>query len=201
MEINELLSYLNSLSATSPSFGFTLSYLIYPQIGTHKQLLHIPPERAVFAWFLLSGLVAASILGKNGKEVVLRIYQPGMIFSDINSFLYNTVSKIKLTVIGEADLQYIKKKDFDEKILPFPETKELIQHIILLEQELDLQRGLLISLSEEERFNEFASSYPMNQIPNITGASFTNMTTSAYCKFKAIWNGINRDNASLGTKR
>ncbi len=188
MDIHVLLNYLGALFSISQRFAVALAGVIYAQELSHKQKLLEPPARAAYAWFLLSGIVSASVFDKEGKEVVIRLYLPNVVFTDFNSFLYGKPSSVQLRAVGDVSLQRISLKDFREYMMPFAETQELKEHIILNDQLLDQRRSVLIHLSEEERFDEFAHTFPMNQIPNVVGASFLNMGTTKYCNLKASWN-------------
>lgn len=193
MDIHHLLNYLDPLTPITPNFSLVLSKIVHDQTGIHKQKLLEPPLRARNLWFLKSGVVYASIFDKAGKEVVIRLYLPYVVFTDLQSFLYDRPSTLMLRADGEVELQFISLKDFREYILPFPETQELKNKIMLQDQLLDQQRSKLISLSDRERFEEFAHLYPMNKVTSTIAASFLNMSKSKYCNLKAAWNSMNKD--------
>ena len=151
MDIHHLLNYLDPLTPITPNFSLVLSKIVYDQTGIHKQKLLEPPLRARYLWFLKSGVVYASIFDKAGKEVVIRLYMPYVVFTDLQSFLYDRPSTLMLRADGDVELQFISLKDFREYILPFPETQELKNKIMLQDQLLDQQRSKLISLSRSER--------------------------------------------------
>jgi len=192
MDISQLLEALHSMFPLSTGFAITLPPLMHPQHGSHKQELLIPPARAVFAWFILDGIVIALEEDQNGTEQVIRIYLPGSIFTDLRSFLNDKRSTIRLVVIGDAELMYISRKDYKTHMEPFAETHKLVEHILFLEQEIESVRTRLMSLSERERIKEFARIYPMNKLPNISAASFLQMSEANYCREKARYNSTNR---------
>jgi CRP-like cAMP-binding protein len=193
MDINQLLDALGSMFPLSTGFSITLPPLMHPQSGNHKQELLIPPNRATFAWFILEGIVIAVEPDQNGIEQVIRIYLPGSIFTDFRSFLNDKRSTIRLVAIGDINLMYISREDFKNHMEPFPETHKLVEHILFLEQELEAVRTRLMALIERERIKEFARIYPMNKIPNVSAASFLQMSEANYCREKARYNSTNRD--------
>jgi len=192
MDINHLLEALSSMFPLSTGFSVTLPPLMHPQSGSHKQELLIPPNRAAFAWFILEGIVIALEQDQNGIEQVIRIYLPGGIFTDFRSFLNDKRSTIRLMVIGDADLMYISREDYKIHMEPFPETHKLVEHILFLEQETEAVRTRLMALTERDRIKEFAGIYPMNKLPNISAASFLQMSEANYCREKARYNSTNR---------
>ncbi|RZK42695.1 MAG: Crp/Fnr family transcriptional regulator [Pedobacter sp.] len=192
MDIHHLLNYLGGLFPLTHGYPVALAKVTQYRLAGHKEKLLEPPSRAFFVWFLMSGIVSASIFDKEGKEVVIRIYLPPVVFTDLNSFLHNKPSALLLRVLGSAELQYISLTDFRDNLLPFSETQELREQIMLQDQLLDQQRSGLLSLTESHRFVEFAGLYPMDQIPNVTAASFLNMGTSKYCTLKADWNASSK---------
>jgi hypothetical protein len=192
MDIHHLLNYLGALFPLSPTFIITLENVMYEQEFSHKQKLLEPPQRAVHAWFLLEGVVSASVFDKDGQEVVIRLYLPKVVFTDFNSFLYGRASSVMLRAVGNVLVQHISIGDFKLRMTPFSQTNDLKEHIILRDQLLDQQRSMLIHLPDEDRFNEFSAFFPMNDLPNVVGASFLNMGTTKYCNLKAAWNSRNK---------
>lgn len=193
MDINSLLDALHSMFPLSTSFAITLPPLMHPQHGSHKQELLVPPNRAVFAWFIVDGIVIALEQDLDGKEYVTRIYLSGSIFTDLRSFLNDKRSTERLVVIGETDLMYISREDYKIHMDPFPETHKLVEHILFLEQTIESARTRLMALTERERIKEFAKLYPMNKLPNVSAASFLHMSEANYCREKARYNSTNRD--------
>ena len=188
MDIHHLLNYLGALFPLSPAFVIALEKVIYEHEFSHKQKLLEPPTRAFHAWFLLKGIVSASIFDREGQEIIIRLYLPKVVFTDFTSFLYGRASSIRLRAVGDVFVQHISLSDFKIHMTPFSETNDLKEKIILRDQLLDQQRSMLIHLSDEDRFNEFAATFPMNQLPNVVGASFLNMGKARYCNLKAAWN-------------
>ncbi|MBE9599832.1 hypothetical protein [Pedobacter sp. MC2016-24] len=188
MDIHHLLNYLGTMFPLPPTFPVILSQIVYDQLAVHKQKLLEPPARARYAWFLKTGAVSASIFDKKGKEVVIRLYLPYVVFTDLNSFWYDRPSTLMLRAVGDVALQVISLNDFRKHLLLLYQTRELKDEILLQDQLLDQQRSGLISLSDQDRFSEFTSLYPMNKFPNLVAASFLNMSATKYCKLKAAWN-------------
>ncbi|HKG07997.1 MAG TPA: hypothetical protein VKB19_16135 [Pedobacter sp.] len=191
-DIDRLVSYLDLQVPLTSSFVVALSKVVQDQLAVHKQGLLDPPARCGNIWFLLSGIVVASIFDSNGKEVVVKIYLPETVFTDFDSFSQQKSSAVKLTAIGHVKLQRILHNDYKIFLKQFSETSELRERILLKDLLLDQQRSRLISLKNEQRFEEFASAFPVNLLPNIVGASFLYMHRSKYCELKAKWNLTNR---------
>lgn len=95
-------------------------------------------------------------------------------------------------VIEGEDLLYIKKEDFNI-LKPYPETFDLVQYVMLLEQEIEAWRVWIMTLKDEQKIEQFSSRYPMNRLPNHICASFLQMTPSRYSAEKAQFNRNNRN--------
>ncbi|MES2418327.1 MAG: hypothetical protein V4541_09070 [Bacteroidota bacterium] len=182
-----LLELLYNWVPLTPSFRISLKALLHLQHENPKTILLNPPKHASRAWFSLDCFVVAYTYDESGNLNVVRIYMPNDIFTDLSSFFQDRPAKLKLTIIQGNELLYIKKEDFNTLKI-FPETFDLVQHIMLVEQDLEAWRVWIMTLKDEQKVHEFSLRYPMNLLPNHLCASFLQMTQSRYSAEKAFCN-------------
>ncbi|PYF74568.1 hypothetical protein B0O44_10313 [Pedobacter nutrimenti] len=190
--INRLLDVLYNWVPFSVSFRVALKELLFIQQENPKAVFLDPPDYAIRAWFSANCFIAGYAYNESGNLNVVRIYMPNDIFTDLTSFFQNKPTKLKLVVIKGEDLLYIKKEDFNS-LKPFPETFDLVQFVMLMEQEIEAWRVWIMTLKDEQKVQHFAQRYPINLLPNHIGASFLQMTPSRYCAEKAVYNRNNRN--------
>lgn len=181
---NRLLEVLSSWVPLSVSFRVALKEKISIHVVAPKRIILDPPEHVKGAWFSLDCFVVGYGLDKAGEVSVSRIYKPNHIFTDLPSFFQHKPSKLKLVIIDGEELLYFKKEDFDGFKI-FPETFDLVQYLMFLEQEVEAWRGWLMTLRDEHKVLEFSFRYPIYLLPNNVCASFLQMTASRFSAEKA----------------
>ena len=189
---NKLLDMLYSWVPLSTSFRIALRDLLYLQLENPKAVLLNPPDHAIKAWFSANCYVAAYAYSESGDLNVVRIYMPNDIFTDLFSFFQDKPAKLKLMVIQGEELLYIRKEDFSALKL-FPETFDLVQYVMLMEQDLEAWRVWIMTLKAEQKVQQFSLHYPMYLLPNHICASFLQMTPAKYCVEKALCNRNDRN--------
>ena len=190
VHIDRLLDILYGWVPFSVTFRVALADLLRGQNETPKSLLLTPPEYAIRAWFSINCYVVAYAYNESGDLNVVRIYMPDDIFTDLNSFFQNKPAKLRLMIIQGEDLLFIKKEGFNT-LKSFPETFDLVQYVMLMEQEIEAWRVWIMTLKDEQKIEQFSLRYPMNQLPNHICASFLQMTPSRYSAAKANFNRNN----------
>lgn len=186
--VDRLLDALNNMVPIPISFRFALSPLMEHLDYTHKHELLKPGVHAMFAWFILSGLVVGMEVDELGNESVTRIYVSGDIFSDLPSFLDGKLSNLRLVIIGSAELLYIKRSDYKTVMEEFAVTHKLVRFIQFREQAIERERTLMMSMGDENKFAWFTRRYPIDLLPNVIGSSFLKMTEPHYSTLKAAYN-------------
>jgi hypothetical protein len=189
---NRMLDVLYKWVPLSASFRIALRDLMNLQQESPKAILLNPPDHAVKAWFSVNCYVAAYTFDADGGQHVVRIYMPDDAFTDLFSFFQDKPSRLRLVVIQGEELLYLKKEDFNSLRL-FPETFDLVQYVMLMEQELEAWRVWIMTLKAEQKVQQFSLRYPMYLLPNHICASFLQMTAAKYCVEKALCNRNDRN--------
>ncbi|MFN0256768.1 hypothetical protein E6A44_014355 [Pedobacter ureilyticus] len=157
------------------------------QLVSARQQLNTSGRHLLHAWYSVDCWVTEQRLTEAGKSEVSAIYGPNTIFTDINSFLKGETSHKQLIVIHGSTLLKIDRQQFN-LLRAYPETPLLLEHYLLLKQASDQWRLDLLALPDYQKFNRFASSYPVGQLPGILCASFLRMTPSRYSAAKKLYN-------------
>lgn len=187
VHINQLLDILYHWVPITASFRNSLVALLHQQQEKPKAILLNQVAHANKIWFSINCYVAAYTYNQSGEMQVARIYMPNNLFTDLPSFLQDKPAKLKLVVIQGTELLYIKKEDFS-RLKQFPETFDLVQHVMFMEQEIETWRVWIMTLKDEQKVQQFSLCYPMNLLPNHICASFLQMTPAKYCIEKAACN-------------
>jgi len=187
-----LLDLLDSWVPLSISFRIKLKELLHIQKESSKAILLSPPDHATKAWFCVNIYVAGYTYNESGDLNVVRIYKPNDVFTDLPSFFQDKPAKLKLIVIQGEELLYFKKEDF-YILKSFPETFDLVQHVMIMEQDLEAWRVWIMTLKDGQKIQQFSQHYPINLLPNHICASFLQMTPSRYSAEKALYNRSDRN--------
>lgn len=181
---NRLLDQLYGWVPLSVSFRLALRELIKLQREFPKSIIIDSSQHAKRMWYSLDSFVVGYDYTRGNGQKVTRIYLPGDVFTDLSSFFQNKPAKLKLVILQGGDLLYVTRADFNG-LRQYAEGFDLIQHLMLLEQELESWRGWIMTLRDEQKVAEFNQRYPMYLLPNHICASFLQMTPSRYSAVKA----------------
>lgn len=182
--VESLLDRLYHWAPLSASFRMLLKEKIGVQQQVAKSILLDQGAHAKRIWYSVDCIVIGYDYGRGSSEYVNRIYLPGDIFTDLGSFFHLTATKSKLLVLQGSELLYIGRENFSELRI-YPEGFDLMQQLMLREHDLQVWRGWLMALRDEQKVKEFGVIFPIYQIPNHIAASFLQMTPSRFSAIKA----------------
>lgn len=189
-QLEELLSILSANVRLSPKFERALVRAVDIQRIRTKSVISNEEKDLHYAWYSIDAWVAEYRNLQSGKSEVYAIYGPEQIFTDINSFLKQTISTHKFIAISGTNLLRIERNNFNQ-LRKFPETSLLLEHFMLQQWELDVWRSELMTYSDREKVYHYAQKYPINLLPNVISASFLRMTPSRFSAAKAAFNRTN----------
>lgn len=189
-QLKELLSMLSANVRLSPKFERALVRAVDIQCIRTKKAISSDEKDLHYAWYSIDAWVAEYRNLQSGKSEVYAIYGPEQIFTDINSFLKQTISTHKFIAISGTNLLRIERNNFNQ-LRKFSETSLLLEHFMLQQWELDVWRSELMTYSDREKVRHYAQKYPINLLPNVISASFLRMTPSRFSAAKAAFNRTN----------
>ncbi|RZM23421.1 MAG: hypothetical protein EOO88_26210 [Pedobacter sp.] len=181
--VDRLLEMLYRWAPLSASFRIALKDRLYLQKVKPKSVLLELGGHAKRIWYSLDCTVIGYDYTRGSGEYVNRIYLPGDIFTDLNSFFQLKATTSKLVVVQGMELLCIGREEFSA-LKSFDEGFDLMQQIMLTEHDLQVWRGWIMTLRDEQKVREFNSRYPMYHLPNHICASFLQMTPSRFSAIK-----------------
>lgn len=190
--INLFLQLLHSMVPISPGFRMDMRPMMEIQSHSIKEPLLEISSYVQCAWFNVNAVIIAITEDEKFNEIVVRIITGESVFTDLRSFFQGKPSRLRFKVITEGTILMIKRNEF-KKLKKYAETEELVQHIMLMENEIEVWRTRVMGMSDEQKIIEFAKKYPINRLPNNYCASFLQMTIPNYCTEKGLYNKRDRN--------
>ena len=194
-----LLDYLNSLYPITPIFRAKLaSHMAVVYFEPMDVLLYFQ-KKAEKAWWLIEGYIVALGFNGKGEEVVIKIFYPGLIATNLSSFMTDEPSVFRLVAIGSVKTQELQKEAFI-KLKIYRETNELLAKVALIYKNRESQRLQILLLPIPERVREFVRNYPVAGLPDQYIASWLRITREEYQEQIALLpeEGIVMGKASVG---
>ncbi len=185
--IEDLLALLDSWLPLSPSFRNELSQTLTIQNVHPKQHLSQPGQHISLAWYSVDCILTAQQPLANGLEEAVAIYLPNTIFTDIHSFLQNSPTQQRLTLLEGSQLLAISKQRF-QNLRSLPETTLLLEHYLLEQRQQDLWRLNLLAMKDNEKVATFAQRFPINHLPANISASYLRIDPSRFSRLRAQYN-------------
>lgn len=138
-----------------------------------------PGEFCKVGYKVISGCLKSYVINSAGKEHIIQFAPEGWFISDMESYTYNTKSKIFIDAVENSEI-VILSSDL------FPKFNEM-EHEMLVDVSMKLRNNLiatknrlisLLSSTSEERYNEFTKTYPqlVQRLPQKLIASYLGMT-------------------------
>lgn len=154
----------------------------------NKEILLEPGQIGDWAYFVKKGILRNYTIDENATEHVLAFASPGWWIADMYSFLAGKVSHTYIEVIDDAEVYIITKEKQEELYKLVPKTERFFR--ILIENSLIANQQRLVdklSLSAEERYENFAKKYPevKNCLPQKHIASYIGVTPEFFSKMKS----------------
>nr|WP_297306766.1 Crp/Fnr family transcriptional regulator [uncultured Flavobacterium sp.] len=154
----------------------------------NKEILLKPGQIGDWAYFVQQGIIRNYTIDENATEHVLSFASPGWWIADMYSFLAGKPSNSYIEVIDDAEVYIITKDKQEELYKLVPKTERFFR--ILIENSLIANQQRLVdklSLSAEERYENFAKKYPevKNCLPQKHIASYIGVTPEFFSKMKS----------------
>lgn len=154
----------------------------------NKEILLKPGQIGDWAYFVKQGIIRNYTIDENATEHVLSFASPGWWIADMYSFLAGKPSNSYIEVIDDAEVYIITKDKQEELYKLVPKTERFFR--ILIENSLIANQQRLVdklSLSAEERYENFAKKYPevKNCLPQKHIASYIGVTPEFFSKMKS----------------
>ena len=154
----------------------------------NKEILLKPGQIGDWAYFVQQGIIRNYTIDENATEHVLSFASPGWWIADMYSFLTGKPSNSYIEVIDDAEVYIITKDKQEELYKLVPKTERFFR--ILIENSLIANQQRLVdklSLSAEERYENFAKKYPevKNCLPQKHIASYIGVTPEFFSKMKS----------------
>lgn len=178
-----LINLLGSWTELSSSFRRELEDYLQIQYVKPKQQMVRLGRRLDFAWYSIDCWAASTHVLPNGNEEITAIYAPREIFTEIGSFLLGYPCQHQLNIINGNTLLKIDRQHFDQ-LRSHGETFLLLEYYFVLQQEKYQWRMDLLSLADQQKFEQFAKQYPIHLLPGKICASYLRMTPSRYSAAK-----------------
>ena len=179
----EIQSLQNQLiekhSFTKKEADFFVSHFTERKVKK-RQFIIQPDFIAKYRVFVAKGTFKAYVAGNDGQENIISLAMDGWWISDPNSFIYQQPATMFVEALEDS---VILQLDFEnEQILKAHCHKFETFFRTVAERGLAfMQRRLIASLTltAEERYEQFASSYPdfLKRVPQYAIASYLGMTT------------------------
>lgn len=172
---------------TSPMLKH-LEEVFTPKSFTPRQFITEAGNIERYFFIVLSGVQAVYLIDQKGDKHVLGFTYSGNVSGVYDSFIYQRPSDYFLESITHSELLAIRKSDFDELFIKFPEF--LKWRVAFIEQ-IFMGRGQreveLLTLSAHERFDLFMKRCPSEllTIPQKYLASYLNMKPETFSRLRA----------------
>ena len=180
--IDRLLNDLNNMSPLSVGFWKDLQPMMEEKRKKNGHIFLKPGKFARKAWQLISGFIVSVKISDTGDQFVARIYYPKDIVTDLESFFENVPVRYQFIGIGETLVLEINKPDVI-KLLQYPETNKLIQHITILENKALENLVEMLRLSDIKKVTYFLTYYQIGGLPAQYCASLLNLPLDIYLAY------------------
>ncbi|WP_256007505.1 helix-turn-helix domain-containing protein [Pedobacter deserti] len=178
-DIERTLNDLDKKFPVTPEFRAKLGPLLKLQTGKADHVFLSAGDEARDAWKLLEGIVAVFKPDRKGRLVVVKLYLPGDIFTDLLSFFEKKPISGTYRSLTRFRARRLELDDF-EGLKDFPETMRLAELIMMEEGTQESARAELLALKGPERAEAFLDMYPDINIPDAYAASFLRITEAQY---------------------
>jgi CRP-like cAMP-binding protein len=112
-------------------------------------------------FFVQSGALRAFHLDKNGRESTILFALPDWWITDMHGFIHQLPAMLYIEALERSEVLQLNKNDLDELLRKVPKFERffriLMQNAYIREQLRVIQN---LSLSAEERYNQFLKKYP-----------------------------------------
>lgn len=181
--IEQLLDDLNAMLPISASFRIQLSPILKEKNKSNNYIFLKAGKQAKKGWQLLSGFILAIRTDANENNVVVKIYTPRQMVTDLPSFFQGHAVRYTYIGVGQVKVLEIKKKNFI-KLHQHEETNKLVNHITFLERDIEAARAEILVLPDRERIISFFAQYPVTDLPDVYCASFLRIPIESYMELK-----------------
>jgi CRP-like cAMP-binding protein len=182
-----LANVAKHINLTKDEEKYFTSLLLFKKIKAKKNLLDIG-EICDFTVFILSGCLRGFTVDSEGNEHVLMFAPKDWWMGDLYAYITNKPAILTIEALEETEYLLITKTDMEKlytKIPKFERFSRLIieKSIVALQQRMNDS----MSLSAEERYNKFCTTYPsiINSVAQKHIASFIGITPEFLSKLRA----------------
>ncbi|WP_027388067.1 Crp/Fnr family transcriptional regulator [Chryseobacterium gregarium] len=159
---------------TDEEFGYLDSFFKTRKLKKHQYLIQ-ENESVTHLFFVVKGLLKASLTDKEGKEHIIQFAVENWWISDFQAFYNNVPSVTNIHCLEEVEVCGISKENLEKmcsenhKIEHFFRIKNSFGYVALQQRILSL-----LTTNAKERFEQFSSQYPqlLQRIPKTIIASY-----------------------------
>lgn len=162
------------------------SYLTPKKLRKNQYLLQEGDVCKTIA-FVEKGALREYSVDENGKEQIIQFAPEGWTISDLYSFLTGEPASYNIDAVEDSELVLINKTAHDELLTKLPKYETFIR-LQVTGAYLALQKRLtaVLSLTPEERYNNFLQRYPelVQRFPQHMIASHMGLTPETLSRIR-----------------
>jgi CRP-like cAMP-binding protein len=146
---------------TNEEFEYFLSHFIQKKLKKHQYLIH-EGDIVLNDYFVVKGCLKAYHTDKTGKEHILQFAIEDWWITDFQAYVYKTKATVNIACIEDCEVLALSDENREKlcagfhKVEHFFRKKSNFGHVASQKRILSL-----LTNDAKERYNQFASSYPL----------------------------------------